>query len=126
LPNRQFAWLALALLLPILATGCFCLSIGGSEKGTSEDGIVKQSGKIELDRGRELDVYYPIPYASTPNLELDDWFNNYRIIEQKADHFRVKNVGGAFGVEWTARGVRACNPTPLAVPVPTPAPPSSP
>jgi hypothetical protein len=113
------------LLLPTVTTGCICLAFGGREQRDSEEPFT-QNGKVMVQQGQELDVYYPVPYASPPNLQIDDTLNVHVIVDQQADHFRLRNAGFAKasawpGVEWTARGMRAPTPSP-ATPAPTAAP----
>jgi hypothetical protein len=115
-----FAWLAIIL-------GCMSLSIG--ERTTLPDDRLAytQEGSVRVEIGQELDVYYPVPYASPPNLEFKG-LDSYTILDQQADHFRVRakmegNTGGWMACDWTARGVRAplspppVQPVSAAVPV---------
>src|SRR5262249_49927582 len=98
-----------------------CLSIGGkTENVYRDDRSSAQSGKAALAAGQELDVYYPVAFSQTPNLELDEQPDRYVIIDQKPDHFRIRsNVAGTRTVSWTARGVPGGSPvssTPSIVP----------
>jgi hypothetical protein len=109
-----------------LFLGCMSLSIG--DRNNDAD-VLDQSGKVCLKRGEVQDVYYPIPYASPPNLEVD-WMDAdaCEILEQRADHFRIVMKAGTspFGVKWKARGVKAPVVVPAAAspcPPPTEAPP---
>jgi hypothetical protein len=104
-----FAWLAIIL-------GCMSLSIG--ERTTLPDDRLAytQEGSVRVEIGQELDVYYPVPYASPPNLEFKGP-GSYTIVDQQADHFRVRakvesNSIGWVACDWTARGVRAVLPPP--------------
>jgi hypothetical protein len=114
-----FAWLAIIL-------GCMSLSIG--ERTTLPDDRLAytQEGSAHIEIGQELDVYYPVPYASPPNLELKG-LGSYTIVDQQADHFRVRakvegNTIGWEGFDWTARGVRVVLPPPAVQPVSAAAP----
>jgi hypothetical protein len=54
-------------------------------------------------------VYYPVPFAGPPHLSLSG--NNAVdcvLVEQKADHFKVKttNLPFAITVTWKAEGIR--------------------
>jgi hypothetical protein len=124
------AMAAVALILIIL--GCMSFSIGGKTMILGPEGNpFEQSGAIELRPGAEQDVYYAIPYASTPNLEIDSMFDDVELVEQHADHFRVRNTSNGLlsrTVEWKARGVKVPPPGPITVtPLsPTPVAPSNP
>ena len=104
-----FAWLAIIL-------GCMSLSIG--ERTTLPDDRLAytQEGSAHVEIGQELDVYYPVPYASPPNLELKG-LGSYTIVDQQADHFRVHNNGSFLGFDWTARGMKVALQPPLVQPV---------
>jgi hypothetical protein len=69
-----------------------------------------QKGKIFFKAGTEQVIYYPIPYASTPNLELDDP-GYFELLEQHETSFRIRCRTGTdyqtFTTHWHARGVRA-------------------
>jgi hypothetical protein len=96
------AFLALVLL------GCMNFAIGNREIA-SHDGLLAQEGEIHLGPKEEQDVYYPIPYANIPNLELTDDFSTCcKIIDQKEDHFRIHNTClSDIEPHWHTRGVRA-------------------
>jgi hypothetical protein len=64
--------------------------------------------------GEPITVYYPVPYASPPNLEIHDSFHNCRILEQRADGFRIVQDNPVLTFTWTARGVKSA---PAAQPV---------
>jgi len=118
-----------SLFLLGIVLGCMSLSIGERhEVVASEDGISSQSGEVKVPGGQELDVYYPVPFASPPNLTVTSTWDDAVMVDQQADHFRVKNPG-AFSerMRWEARGLKA-RPPAVVVPVPatSPATPSSP
>lgn len=82
--------------------GCAVLSIGPTTADTSNH----QSGKVTIPAGQELDVYYPGPFASPPNLQTETIFDDCLVIEQRPDHFRIKNPSPfSREVRWEARGV---------------------
>ena len=114
----------------VIILGCMSITIGGrtTVDTTSEDGMLIQEGETQVGAGAERDVFYPIPYASPPNLEIDSTFNHYQLIDQKEDHFRVRNTSNAFCLkcEWKARGLKGSasvapfHPAELTVPEPQP------
>jgi hypothetical protein len=103
-------------------------SFGGRnyEKHTSEsrceDGLFIQEGTTRLRPRSEQDVFYPVPYAHPPNLELGEDCDDCVILEQKEDHFRVKNQSFfTANVGWQARGIRHPAVTlPVSGPLPPP------
>src|SRR5262249_4362379 len=71
--SRWVGALAGGMILSIFL-GCMSLSIGEKtyKSGCAEvtaDNILVQTGETHLKSCGELDVFYPIPYAHTPNLE---------------------------------------------------------
>jgi hypothetical protein len=90
-----------------------------------------QTGCATVRGKAKQDIYYPVPYAFPPNLEATDNFGHCEVVEQRADHFRVRNRDGLDAtVRWTARGVRydapaARPPTPTPSGAPVPAPPAA-
>ena len=108
--RRWIAASALAILL-VIFLGCVSINIGWplGESGTED--VLVQKGTLHPS-DFDQDVFYPIPYASPPNLTIDEPFHrDVLIVEQEADHFRVRYTKdkplAIFGVEWTARGTRA-------------------
>jgi hypothetical protein len=105
--------------------GCMSISCGGHHDSCNGD-VLSQEGKLSLRAGGETDVYYPQPYASPPNLSAEETFTNYEIVEQKADHFRIRNTSPFdINVTWTARGVKhAAPPVVVVSPASSPAAPT--
>jgi hypothetical protein len=105
---------AAGAFLLLTQLGCMNFAVGnknwdGHGGVLDHDGVLEQEGKVTLLNSEERDVYYPIPYASIPNLELttDNLINHYEILQQKEDHFRVRNtIGLEIELNWHARGVR--------------------
>jgi hypothetical protein len=97
----------------LIFLGCMSFSIGErcveSPPGTTP---LVQEGEVRVQLGTEQDVYYPIPYASPPNLTIDDLMNECMIVSQEADHFRIRNDGkanmrwGSVPIKWKARGLK--------------------
>ncbi len=118
-PRR--AALAAGVLLCLVVLGCMSISFGGKNYCcTDPQEPLEQKGELCLEAQGEIDVYYPLPYASPPNLTVDGPLHRAVILEQKPDHFRVAGSGK---LKWVARGVRAS--PPVVVPVaPSPPPPA--
>jgi hypothetical protein len=121
-PAERITWIASCVVFVVICLGC--MSIGGrTEYVTHDDHSSTQSGQATLRGGQELEVYYPAPYAHPPNLELEKGAEDSAVVvEQKADHFRVKNTGlWSRTVSWKARGVPTSSASPPAeVPVSSP------
>jgi hypothetical protein len=106
---RRVATGATVALFVLILIGCMAPIFIRETGKKSDDEVFCQKGELQLKPGEELDVYYPVPYASTPNLELRDQFAGMRIVDQKPDHFRVSCTHGTLGplaLEWKARGVK--------------------
>jgi len=108
---RPALCVVLVIVCSLLSMGCLSLNFGNWTSHNNEDpSVLSQTGSARVTKGQIADIYYPVPYASAPNVELDDMFHNYEIVEQKADHFRVRNNSGSWDVKWTARGMRVAQP----------------
>jgi hypothetical protein len=101
------------------------LQIGGKTEvhsSSPEDEVLVQEGPLEYHGVGEQTVYYPISYASPPNLQVT---RNVELVEQKADHFRIRTDGSCGGsTTWKARGVRAPKAVPFVPGPPDPLPPA--
>jgi hypothetical protein len=89
----------------------------------SGDRKLVQEGKVTVEQNSELEVWYKVPFASTPNLVLEvapennQLWNVVSLKEQKADHFTIKQThtpGSGMGyhegraeVRWRAEGIRS-------------------
>jgi hypothetical protein len=128
------------ILLVALFIGCMNISFGGrtSHGSANDPDLCCQEGIVKLNPGEDRIVYYPIPYQSPPNLEIEaESFrsDSVSLLEQKEDHFRIvwKKEELVFPrssvqVTWKARGVRGVQPqgvSPLA-PVESAPPPPTP
>jgi hypothetical protein len=118
--------------LVALFLGCMSLSIGERkilQSSCFADGdLLCQTGKVTVRPSSEKVVFYPIPYASPPNLELEG-DSNVIVVEQKDDHFRVKSADHGPWTEtvtWSARGVRRLPPSGPPAPPADPPPPDLP
>jgi hypothetical protein len=102
------AGVAATLLLLGLFLGCMSMNIG-SLNSTDDCGVLEQKGNVTLHGSKPQTVYYPIPYASTPNLTLkDSWRDDdWEIMEQQSDHFTVwQRCSSTREVTWKAKGLR--------------------
>ena len=116
--KRCGLWLVAATLA--WSVGCQAVQISPSTNDLSH-----QHGATILPAGQELDVYYPAPFSSPPNLLTKSIFNDCLVVEQQPDHFRIKNpTPFSREVSWEARGLPVTAPAPVqvnvAIPEPTP------
>lgn len=130
---RKAVILGTAILSFTLALGCMSFSFGErtevirSPEPSAVADAAEQRGKVAVPGGEEITVYYPVPYASPPNLVIRDPGGVCRVVEQKADCFRIVNSAsltmGPYDVVWTARGVHAspAQPNPAVPPGTSPA-----
>lgn len=115
------------LLFTAFALGCMSLSFGGRTEVVPADGPCgAQTGQVNVPGQEEAVIYYPVPYLTPPNLVLDAGCVSCRIVDQKPDHFRVKNLGaGAELITWKSRGLKAgpggCVPAVMPTAEPPPA-----
>lgn len=120
-PYPRLATLAAGLLLCVVVLGCMSISFGGKNVCCNDpQEPFEQKGELCLEAQGEIDVYYPIPYASPPNLTVDGPLHSAVVFDQKPDHFRVAGNGK---LTWVARGVRA-GPTVVVPVLPSPPPPA--
>jgi hypothetical protein len=95
-------------------------------------GVITQSGAASLHGRRPQTIYYPIPYASTPNLTLenaedeDEDEDEWEILEQQWDHFTVRRKGSPVELKWTAKGLKGPPPAVPVVAAPVSSPPLTP
>jgi hypothetical protein len=122
-PRLRLLTVLATLFLLALFLGCMSMNVGNVL--TTEDGVLTQSGEVTLNGHKPCTVYYPIPYISTPNLALKDFWDHddWEIGEQHWDHFSVvrkkSSWGSAIELKWTAKGLRG--PPPAAPVVVAPA-----
>jgi hypothetical protein len=70
-----------------------------------------QQGSVTVPANSQQEVYYPVPYASPPNVQLSGpgvSQGSIQLKEQKADHFTAQCTSAhfTFEVHWRAEGVR--------------------
>jgi len=107
-----------ALLTTLIIFGCMSTNhyhtteevrvAPAGEGSESQATALVQSGKITFKAGTMQVIYYPIPYASPPNLELDD-AEYFDLLEQKDKFFRIRCHTNSdyekFTSHWKARGL---------------------
>jgi hypothetical protein len=118
--NHRLRLLTVLATLFLLALFLGCMSMNVGNVLTSDEGVLTQSGEVTLNGHKPRTVYYPIPYISTPNLALKDFWDHddWELVEQHWDHFTVvrkkSSWGSAIELKWTAKGLRG---PPPAAPV---------
>ena len=99
------------VLLACIILGCMTFSFGPESSSPSDD-LLEQEGEFNLSELSQT-VYYPIPFASPPNLTLGDNIHHAEIEEQAADHFKVRFHIVAIGTTtWKAKGIHGARPSP--------------
>jgi len=96
------------ILFVLTLLGCMNFAIG-NRMCEGPDGLLSQDGEVHLAGKTEQDIYYPIPYANIPNLEITDVSKPQlvEIVDQKEDHFRIRSeVSFDINLHWRARGMR--------------------
>ena len=115
---RERAKIAAAVLFGLVC-GISCLSIdlGSHSVEMPLVGTLKQEGTLNnvTSAPGPVEVYYPRPYMSPPNLEVTSsdsfWpaLDSVEVLEQKADHFTFHRKSSTFPVrvvfKWKAEGV---------------------
>jgi hypothetical protein len=127
----QNRWVTLAAAIVGLSIFLGCMSCEVNSHcvcSTEPDGTTSQEGETTLQPREERDIFYFIPYAYPPNLEVSAPWNEGVIVEQKEDHFRVRNkdLYHCSDVKWKARGIRAdkiVKAVPMVPPIPLSVPP---
>jgi hypothetical protein len=116
----------------VCGISCMSFSIERGSEVVSEPATsptIKQHGStIMLNSPEGLQVYYPRPYLSPPNLKIESPTlilpDSVDIVEQKPDRFtlRAKRPGlGEATIRWQAEGIPAAIPAPAVLTVPAPA-----
>jgi hypothetical protein len=138
-PSRRFAFSPLgrtlgigaAIALLFILLGCMSISIGrfsSTGSTTADDGTFCQEGEVTVPGNCVREVYFPVPYAHPPNLEVSDTFNHGELLEQKEGSFKVRNSSAfSLTITWKARGIKV-GAVPIAplppVPIEPPLPPA--
>jgi hypothetical protein len=114
-----------------IVVGCMSFSIGGKTVIKSDEAnAFEQEGAVELRPLEVRDIYYPIPYAAPPNLEITCTFHNNDIdlVDQHAEFFRIRNTSTQWSrdVDWKSRGVKTLPPPPPVTATQAPSSPLAP
>jgi hypothetical protein len=77
----------------------------GTKSGTVADQGDAAIPEKDTNKG-EVDVHYRVLFASPPNISIvSSERENYAIVEQKADHFKIKNYSGFRDrIKWRVEG----------------------
>jgi len=71
--------------------------------------VLKQSGQVTIPwNGEEVEVQFPRPYMTAPNVEFTNWPRDYVITGCKSTGFRCKCIdkfAGSQNLTWVAKGV---------------------
>ncbi len=125
----RWASLCSSLLLGSIILGC-TTGTGYEQRiyitERAVDGTIVQEGSITLKPHEQLEIFYPVPFAQTPKLELDQSSDRVELIAQKDDRFGVRNTDlkESRKITWRAQGLRL--PPSPAVPIVVDAPPRQP
>jgi hypothetical protein len=101
----------------VIVLGCMNISLGGHSAAVAlplaeEPGAFEQAGRLPVRTGPDPQVvYYAVPFAAPPNLEIEDPSGLCDIVDQKENCFKVRfhaNVTASpQSLAWKARGSRA-------------------
>ncbi len=88
-----------------LTLGCMSLNIGGRTEVVEPADPHLERGSLTVPAHQSIDVYYPNPYVATPNLTVENAWNDCKIEEQQPNHFRIYNPGPfSRDISWKTRG----------------------
>lgn len=130
----RLAGVVAVVLLGTMVVGCMSgliidsikpVSTGPVGVTTDASGVVMQEGNITVGKGCEQEVFFPVPYAAIPNLEVSEpscVTSHFHLKAQEKTSFLIENKDEFFSrtFHWKARGVRELQPgaVPLALPAP--------
>jgi hypothetical protein len=96
-------------LILVIMLGCMSITIGGRTEMAQPADLLVQEGDVTVRGKGEVDVFYPISFSAPPNLIIAECFAMCEVVDQRPDHFRIKNTSLLpRSVNWTAKGTR-CN-----------------
>lgn len=89
--NKIGFWGAIASIVGLLITlGTSLLLHSGSQDDQQDGQFVEYIGEItSLPESGYLDVYYPVPFSRTPELNWIEEPAGYEMVEQRKDGFRI-------------------------------------
>ena len=91
-------------LYPIALLVAFC--IGAAIQALFSKRTISQKGTIQPTGFHVEEVFYSLPFASTPSLTIERQSNKYTLPEQRPDGFKIQftTYSSGNGVKWLARG----------------------
>lgn len=117
---KRYRWVAIVYLTAGWLSGFGCMSFNLGNRTyespasyVDQGGVLKQNGESPLIRTQDdrIEIYYPKPFASKPNLTLGKQPNSVsmseiQLLEQTPDHFTIRwNGSGEGNLSWHAEGV---------------------
>ena len=99
-----FAWFDLIVIAAVIIAASGYALLSKREPG------FEQTGSFKLMPFGEIEIFYPRPYQSTPNLTFPSANHNphtFRLIEQRSDGFKIRTDGIVTKdsvVDWRADG----------------------
>ena len=115
---RHRSILAAGLALAIATAGCmspFSPSRTVVSDAPATAGVAVDTGKLVVGPHAFQDVYYNVPFAAAPKLEVPDHWGKCQVVMETPTRFRVLNhTGSDLEVDWKAVGAKAA-PAPLPV-----------
>jgi hypothetical protein len=95
-----------------LVAGMMVYGLDAFRANVKRQETLKQEGQVQVPK-EGLEVYYPVPYESPPNLTFAAQMPGFVplehvVVEQKADHFKLRIKDGdeshGFVITWKAEG----------------------
>jgi hypothetical protein len=106
---------SIAFLATVITAGCMSSSRAVVSDAPATAAVSVDSGKLVVSPHAFQDVYYHVPFAAAPKLEVPDHWGKCQVVMQTETRFRVLNhTGSDLEVEWKAMGTKA-TPAPLPV-----------
>ena len=102
--------LIMASIVAALVAAVTVFGIQAFMGSTSRHRTFAQQGKVKVSTDETVQVFYPVPYGAPPNLAVTGFNRDWVVIvEQKADHFKVRRTGRTLiaELEWKAEGIPA-------------------
>ena len=78
----------------------------------ASDNRLVQEGKVFLNNKEAQEIFYPVPYAAPPHLELTGDLTEVKITEQKPDRFTIQSPQGGVHIRGPTHWRTRRNPRP--------------